>query len=140
MVRPPDITGSIGRRSLLLTICLCSVLLVIRNASLYPSVFADEYYYSRFSRLVSFSQANVPNYLYFSLYRLTNQCGDGFLQCARLLNVVFLLASVPLIYRVARCYSTRLHSVLMVVFALLRRSIQLSSCRRLFIFLVFGGF
>ncbi|MEI6544099.1 MAG: glycosyltransferase family 39 protein [Methylococcales bacterium] len=77
-------------------------LLILRNMGLYPTVFADEYTYSKFSRLVPFEAANLPNYLYFFIYKVTNLCGDGFLGCARILNVIFFVSAAPFIYLIAR--------------------------------------
>lgn len=69
---------------------------------LYPTVFADEYLYSKFARLKPLNEAILPNFLYFSLYRVTNYCGDGFLACARTLNALFFVAAAPFIFMTAR--------------------------------------
>ncbi|WP_133166947.1 DUF7024 domain-containing protein [Solimicrobium silvestre] len=65
---------------------------------------SDEWAYSSFSRLIPFNEAQLPSYLYFSIFHLTNYCGDGFLACARALNVLLFLAAAPFIYLVARNY------------------------------------
>jgi phosphoglycerol transferase len=78
--------------------------LTARNAGMYPSVFADEWLYNLFSRLYDIKFAQRPSYLYFGVYSLTNQCGDGFLECARLINALFFVATIPLIYNLARQY------------------------------------
>ena len=62
-----------------LGIGLIFLFLLIRNAGLYPSVFADEYTYSKLSRLLPLSESSIPGYLYLKLYSVTNSCGDGFL-------------------------------------------------------------
>lgn len=67
------------------------IAVLMRNSALYPSVFADEYTYSISSRILPYSQAAISNYLYLLTFRLTNICGDGFLSCARILNLVFFL-------------------------------------------------
>lgn len=76
--------------------------LSMRNAGIYPFVFADEYYYSRFARLLPLASSTLPDYLYLWVYRSTNACGDGFLGCARTLNILFFLGAAPLIYGTAR--------------------------------------
>nr|WP_315213969.1 hypothetical protein [uncultured Duganella sp.] len=78
--------------------------LALRNIGQYPSVFGDEWTYSSFARLIPFARAEIPNYLYYTAYRLSNSCGDGFLECARLLNAGFLVAAAPFIYLIARQY------------------------------------
>ncbi|WP_427913610.1 DUF7024 domain-containing protein [Ramlibacter sp. MMS24-I3-19] len=81
---------------------LLFVLLIARGTGIYPVVMADEWVYSSDSRLRPFSQAGVPSYLYLLLYRSTNMCGDGFLDCARILNSLFMVTAIPFIYRVGR--------------------------------------
>ncbi|MDB5963232.1 MAG: hypothetical protein JWP59_4526 [Massilia sp.] len=78
------------------------VYLCFRNTGLYPTIFSDETAYSTFARLTPFSEATVPSYLYFALFRTTNSCGDGFLDCARLLNSLLFLAAAPFMYAIAR--------------------------------------
>ena len=65
------------------------ILLILRNTGMYPVIFADEYVWSRDSRLVALSFVSVPAYLFLSIYRTTNLCGNGFLECARFLNLLF---------------------------------------------------
>lgn len=81
--------------------------LLIRNAGLYPAIFADEWYYSSFSRLLPFKDIPVPSYLYYTVFRATNYCGDGFLECARALNYLFLIGTAPFIYLIAKRFSSR---------------------------------
>lgn len=76
--------------------------LLFRNTGLYPVVFGDEWSYSSFSRLISLAHAPVPSYLYLYLYKKTSLCGDGFLDCARILNSTLYIAAIPLIYLIAR--------------------------------------
>lgn len=90
--------------------------LLIRNNGLYPMVFADEFTYSKFSRLVPLSESTLPNYLYFLIYRLTNECGDGFLGCARILNVLFFALTMPFIYLVSRQVCGKFISLTFVLF------------------------
>lgn len=81
---------------------LLLVYLTMRNTGLYPAVFADEWSYSSFSRLMPLADAPLPSYLYLALFGATNACGNAFLDCARGLNALLFLGAVPLIYAVAR--------------------------------------
>ena len=97
-----------GRETLplILAVVAIFVALVFRNTGLYPYVFADEYYYSRFSRLLPFAESMVPNYIYFFVFRITNYCNDGFLGCARVINAIFFVGSAPFLYLTARRFCT----------------------------------
>lgn len=81
---------------------LLAFTILFRIQSLYPIVFSDEWSYSRMARLQPFPQAAIPSFLYLWVYKLTNVCGDGFLSCARLLNVAFFFSTVTFIYLIAR--------------------------------------
>jgi phosphoglycerol transferase len=85
---------------------LLFIYLVFRNAGLHAVVMADEWYYSSFARLTPLKDANVPSYLYLLLSQSTRSCGTGFLECARLLNVVVFLCAAPLIYSIGRRFLT----------------------------------
>lgn len=78
------------------------VFLLMRNLGNYPSVFADEWYYSSFARLTSLAEAPIPSFLYLGLFAQTRACGDGFLECARLLNALLFIGAMPFIYLIAR--------------------------------------
>jgi phosphoglycerol transferase len=82
------------------------IYLLLRSAGIYPVVFADEWAYSSYSRLHSLREAGVPSYVYLSIFRVTNLCGDGFLDCVRLLNGFFIVIAIPLIYSIARQFCT----------------------------------
>jgi len=90
-----------------LGIGLIFLFLLIRNAGLYPSVFADEYTYSKLSRLLPLSESSIPGYLYLKLYSVTNYCGDGFLGCAKIINAFVFILSTPFIYLTARRVADR---------------------------------
>jgi len=83
------------------------VLLVLRNMGLFPVVFADEQFYSYFSRLAPMEASPRPSYLYFILYGFTNSCGAGYLECARIINSLLVVLALPFIYLVARRVATR---------------------------------
>ena len=93
--------------------------LTFRNAGLYPMVFADEWSYSSNARLLPFSESIVPSWLYFALFRTTSACGTGFLECARLINVVLYVAAAPLLYLLARRVCTPRVAAWIAVLALL---------------------
>jgi phosphoglycerol transferase len=94
------------------------VALLLRNTGLYPSVM-DEYPYSTMSRLMPMANASIPDYLYFVVYNFTNQCGDGFLSCARIMNVAAFVGAAPFIYLTARRVCPRGVATLVVILALI---------------------
>lgn len=79
-----------------------STYLFFSNSGLYPTVFADEYTYSKLSRLLPLSESSIPGYLYLWIYSFTNLCGDGFLGCTKLLNAIFFVAAAIPIFFIAR--------------------------------------
>jgi phosphoglycerol transferase len=93
--------------------------LLLRNHGLGPAVFADEWYYSKMSRLQPLSEAIVPSYLYLWLLRATSSCGDGFLDCARIVNEFCLVAASPFIYAIARRVASWPLALLVAALALL---------------------
>jgi len=100
-------TASTPQRSiwpLVLTIALAGVawLLYQRNLGLQPSVFADEWYYSKMARLTPIADAIVPSYLYLWLFGASSACGDGFLDCVRFGNLAFFIGAAPFVYLIAR--------------------------------------
>ncbi len=94
-------------------------MLLFRNFGMYPVVFADEYGYSLYSRILSFKDEAFPNYLYFIIFKETNYCGDGFLGCARILNSLFYVSAAPFIYSIARQVCTKKTACFIVLLALL---------------------
>lgn len=87
----------------LLGAMLCAfAYLMKRNFGLSPAIFADEWYYSKFSRLQPLSESWLPSYLYLWVFRSTNACGEHFLDCARGLNTLWYVGAAPFIYLVAR--------------------------------------
>lgn len=81
--------------------------LLMRNHGLNPTVFADEWYYSKMSRLQPLAEAIVPSYLYLWLFGATKACGTGFLECARGMNALFFVAAAPFLYLTARSITGR---------------------------------
>ena len=98
---------------------LSLIFLILRSSGLYPSVMGDEYTYDTMSRLMPFSAAYIPNYLYLSIYRLTNLCGDGFFACSRIMNSIFFVAAAPFIYSVARRFCSVPVAVLIVALSMM---------------------
>ncbi len=78
------------------------IALIFRNSGIYPVVFDDEYRYSKFSRLLPLAESTMPSYIYLAIYRFTNICSSGFLDCARILNAMFFVAATPFIYLTTR--------------------------------------
>jgi phosphoglycerol transferase len=105
---------------LLLTLCFAVFLvLLFRNAGLYPNVFHDEYTYGASSRLFPLSDAPIPCYLYLWIYSFTNYCGDGFLDCARIFNAFFFVSGAIFIFLMARKVASGFMAVLVAVFSIL---------------------
>jgi phosphoglycerol transferase len=90
--------------ALLLAAIVLIAALTFRNAGLNVVVLSDEWIYSTSSRLQPFAAAARPSYLFYALYRATSYCGDGFLDCARLLDAVCLALALPFLYLAARRY------------------------------------
>ena len=92
---------------MLLTIMVvCFIYLLVRNFGLFLSV-PDEWEYSEAARLLPLRAAGFPSYLYLWIFRVTNFCGSGFLECARLINGIFFVCAAPFIYIFARKMGTR---------------------------------
>jgi phosphoglycerol transferase len=98
---------------------LIFIFLMLRSGGIYPVVFADEWAYSSYSRLHKMQDVGVPSYLYFILYKITNTCGDGFLECARVLNGTFISLSIPIIYRIARRFCSTWPALLVAVLSVI---------------------
>ena len=92
--------------------------LVFRNVGLFPVVFGDEYLYSMSSRHVHLAASQVSAYIYLVVFRCTNFSGDGFLECARLLNTFFFLSAGPFIYLTARQVASKRLAVFVTLCAL----------------------
>lgn len=95
------------------------VFLLIRGSGIYPVVFADEWSYSSYSRLMPLSEAGVPSYLYLWLYSSTSVCVDGFLDCARVLNSLAIVLSMPFIYLVTRRVASSATAAFVAIVAVL---------------------
>jgi len=101
-MNPNDSSQRLAPRVLLAAMAAIFLYLVFRNSGLGPSVLGDEWSYSRDSRLLPFSQADIPSYFYFLIYRSTTMCGMDFADCARVLNAGFFVMAGPFMFLVAR--------------------------------------
>lgn len=108
-----------GKNVIIVGIPLVFLALLFRNTGLYPVVFADEWYYSLLSRHTPLAEANIPSYLYLSVFKLTRYFGDGFLNCARIFNCIFFVAALPFIYLVARQVISKNTAALIVIISAL---------------------
>lgn len=99
-------------------ILLMALYMLFRNYGVYPSVL-DEYTYSSSSRLLNVGDTITPNYLYKIVFRASNICGAGWLECARLINIVFYVLSIPLIFLVAKKYLTEKKALYISILSIL---------------------
>lgn len=76
--------------------------LILRTWGTQPQIMADEWYYSKLSRLQDLSESIVPSYLYLWLARGSNACGARFYDCIHLANVVFMVGAAPFVYGIGR--------------------------------------
>ncbi|UVW28146.1 hypothetical protein [Massilia sp. H6] len=107
---PPD---SVLRRhpwSLALPFALACIawFLYQRNVGLHPTIFADEWYYSKMARLTALPDAIVPSYLYLWIFGFTKACGDGYMECVRAGNLALFMAAAPFVYAVTRRFTSSL--------------------------------
>jgi hypothetical protein len=121
----PTTTATTGMRRYVQPACLfalCAVIftwLLLRSYGLGPAVFADEWYYSKMSRLMPISEAIVPSYLYLWMFRSTNACGTGFLDCVRVGNELLFIGAAPFLYLVTRRVAGQGVSLLVAVLSML---------------------
>jgi phosphoglycerol transferase len=104
--------------ALLVAMGVCCVYLLLRNTGLFLSV-PDEWVYSKTARLLAPDAAGVPSHLYFLIYRATNVCGAGYLDCARALNVFFMVGAMPFVYLLCRRVAGRRVALFIALMAVL---------------------
>lgn len=105
------------------TACVCPVLILtgffvyflFQGAGLEPIVFIDEWQHSVSARLIPIADAYSPSFAFYALYRITNSCGDEFLDCARLLNILLFLGSAVLFYRLSLRHVDRRYALILLV-------------------------
>jgi phosphoglycerol transferase len=89
---------------LLLLIVFSVFYLIFRNLSSYPITMADEWLYSHFSVFEHGSKSIRNNHFFYLIYSYTSQCGSFFLQCGRVLNLVFYCIGIFVIFLLSRKY------------------------------------
>ena len=105
---------------LLSVAAICVIItLTIRNCGLYPTVFSDEWWYSKFSRLAPISGSPYPSYFYLLLFGISRYSGEGFLECARFLNACFFAFTLPFIYLSCRKVASRKISLFVALLSVL---------------------
>ena len=102
-----------------LSTILIFFLLMLRGGGIFPVVFADEWAYSSYTRLHNVRDVGVPSYLYFALFKITNICGDGFLECARVLNALFIAMSLPVIFALANRFCSSWQALIVAVLSVI---------------------
>ncbi|MDY0961335.1 hypothetical protein [Massilia sp. CFBP9026] len=107
--------ASAWRAAFFLALAAVALYVYLRNHGLYPAVFADEWSYSRMSRLAPLAEAMVPSYLYLWLFSASNACGAGFLECVRVGNLAFYLAALPFVHGLARRHTSQGYARLLTV-------------------------
>lgn len=85
-----------------LSVCCIFLFLIFRNAGQYPHIFGDEQVNSWGARVLPFCDYIQPNFLFFLVFGITKYAGDASLEYARVLNAIFFLLSVPIIYSISR--------------------------------------
>jgi len=113
---PRPRTFAIGSAAVLLALFAW---LLSRNLGLTPTIFADEWYYSRLSRLQPLSEAILPSWLYLWAFSASNACGDRFLDCVRGANVLLFVAAAPFLYLATRQVAGRAAAVAVALLATL---------------------
>jgi hypothetical protein len=115
----PAATPLPWRAAMLASFALVFAYLLHRNLGLNPAIFADEWYYSKMARLLPLSEATLPSYLYFWLFRASNACGSGFLDCVRVGNALLFVGAAPFIYLCARQFTSTPLAWLVALLAIL---------------------
>jgi phosphoglycerol transferase len=79
-----------------------------RVATVNPAILGDEYLYSINARKVApwdpSPAGDFSNYLFNFVYSSTNLCGDAFYTCGKLLNLVFFVGFLTVIFIIAKRY------------------------------------
>jgi phosphoglycerol transferase len=79
-----------------------------RVAMVNPAILGDEYLYSINARKAApwdpSPYGDFSNYLFNVVYSTTNLCGDAFYTCGKLLNLVFFIGFLTVVFIVARRY------------------------------------
>jgi phosphoglycerol transferase len=100
----PNINSQVRNIFVIIALGLIVIFLNFRNLGLYPLVFADEWLYSTYSRVLPMVGSPRPMYLFYWIFGSTNICGDAFLSCARFINSIIFILAFPFLYKVSRHY------------------------------------
>lgn len=103
---------------LVISMLIMTIYMLFRNYGVYPSV-VDEYTYNLGSRLVNLGDASTPNYLFKLVFRSTSICGDGWLECGKLINIIFYVSSIPLIYLISKKITSKNNALIVAVLSML---------------------
>jgi len=107
---------------LIVGFCAMALLTVLHLALPFPFVLDDEYRYAQLAQhgvpVPGGMAAKFPVFLYLSTFSWVSTCGEGFLQCARFTNVLFLVASLLPLYRTARLFVGRKLAVVIAILAI----------------------
>ena len=93
--------------------------LLIRTWGTQPQIMADEWSYSRMSRLQELGESILPSWLYLWMARGSNACGARFYDCIHAANVLFMVAAAPFVYGIGRQVAGRGIALAMAVAATL---------------------
>ena len=118
-MKVPNISSQIRNLFVITALGLIVIFLNFRNLGLYPLVFADEWLYSTYSRILPMVDSPRPMYLFYWIFGSTNLCGDAFLSCARFINSILFVLTFPFLYKVSRNYMGRSMAIYISICALL---------------------
>jgi hypothetical protein len=93
---------SAGTLAILAVFGAITAYLILRTWGTQPQIMADEWYYSKLSRLQELKESMLPSYLYLWLIGKSNACGTRFYDCVHVANVLFMVAGAPFVYQIAR--------------------------------------
>jgi phosphoglycerol transferase len=96
-----------GKFAILATFGAIAAYLILRTWGTQPQIMADEWYYSKLSRLQDLKDSMLPSYLYLWLMGKSSACGVRFYDCVHLANVLFMTAGAPFVYQIARQVASR---------------------------------
>jgi phosphoglycerol transferase len=104
----------------MLAACLAvGVYLAWRLLGVYPHIFADEWYYSKMSRLQPLKDSILPSWLYLWLFSGSNACGTHFYDCVHAGNILFYAGATPFIYLTARALTGKTMAMLLALLSML---------------------
>jgi hypothetical protein len=93
--------------------------LLQRNLGTYPTVFADEWYYSKMARIQPLGEAIVPSYLYLWVFGGISRLGSRFYDSVHIGNLVVFMAAVPFVYLTARSVTGKALAALLALLSAL---------------------